>query len=89
MTGLLIGASLAVLTAFFVVLCGFLHSLTRVLARSARRLDAVSATANQIRRDCAAIGPAVGAMNLNLYGVAANLAEIGDLSEDLAHRSTP
>lgn len=86
MTGILIGASLAVLIGFFAVICGFLHSLRRVLANAANRLSAVSATTNDIRRSCATVGPAIRSMNTNLYGVAANLTEVGDQSEALAER---
>jgi hypothetical protein len=86
-TGALIGAGFAVVIGFFGVLCAFLHSLRRILARTAGRIGAVSATTSQIRYHCATISPAIRSMNLNLYGVAANLAEVGDLSESLTPRS--
>ena len=89
MTDLLIGASLVVLTGFFAVLCGFLHSLRRVLSRTADRLGAITTTTGQVRGHCATISPAIRSMNLNLYGVAANLAEVGGRSEDLSNRPTP
>ncbi|MFI5626425.1 hypothetical protein ACIA03_23400 [Nocardioides sp. NPDC051685] len=89
MTEMLIGASLVALTGFFAVLCGFLHSLRRVLANTANRLGGASATSSDVRRNCATIGPAVRSMNMSLYEVAAHLLEAGNQSEALAERPRP
>lgn len=84
MTTQLATLSLIVAGAFFAVLCGFLVHIGNVLAAVAARLSNVRGAATRMRGDCALISPSVDAMNQNLYEVAAQLAEVGDASEQLA-----
>lgn len=75
--------SLVVAAAFFAVLCGFVVRLAGVLAGVADKLGVVRVSVDRMRDDCTLISPAVDAMNQNLYRVAAELAELGDLAERL------
>jgi hypothetical protein len=84
MTTLLAVLSIIAAAVFFAVLCGFLLRLGKRLGSVAAKLANVHAAATQMRNDCALISPSVEAMNQNLYEVAAQLSDLGDVSERLA-----
>jgi septal ring factor EnvC (AmiA/AmiB activator) len=76
--------SIIVAAAFFAVLCALLNMLARRLRSIAGSLSEVSSDVEEIYRHCAAINPSVENMNLNLYEVAAQLLEVGDVAEERA-----
>lgn len=84
MSALLPVLSLAVLTAFFGTLCFLLYRLARTICRVRDTLALIAADSVSMARNCAVLGPAIDRMNGGLYGVAANLADLGDSAESLA-----
>jgi hypothetical protein len=86
MNGLHIALTFALVIGFFGILFAFLASLTRLLQRTAKRLDLAATTIVLIREHADLIGPVVQNMNHGLYVVAANLSEVGDLAEVRASR---
>lgn len=83
MNPLLPPISLVVGAVFFAVLCSFLLRLGTVLADVTAKLGVVRVSVDQMRDQCALISPSVEGMNQNLYRVAAQLAELGDIAENL------